>query len=255
MKANLETALRYVLASEGGYVNDPRDSGGATNFGITQRVYDAFRQRNDLRPQSVRAITPDEVASIYKRQYWDAVKADDLPDGLDYAVFDYAVNSGPKRAATDLQRVLGVKADGIVGNVTLAAAGSGDVFALIDALCNRRMAFLQTLKTWKTFGRGWGRRVAEVNEAAIAMATGKTVKPTDQPTVKAEETERESVLESKTVLASGVQLASGVGGAVTALGALDGTAQIVLVAAATLIVITALFIMRERIKAWGAGWR
>ena len=255
MKPNLEQALRLVLASEGGYVNDPRDNGGATNMGITQRVYDAYRQRKGIKPQSVRAISPDDVAAIYKRQYWDAVKADDLPDGLDYAVFDYAVNSGPKRAITDLQRVLGVKADGIVGNVTLAAASDGDVFALIDALCNRRMAFLQSLKTWKAFGRGWGRRVAEVNEAAVAMATGKTAKPTDTPTVKAEEVERENVLESKTVLASGVQLASGLGGGVAALGSLDGTAQIVLVAAAAVIVVTALFVMRERLNAWAAGWR
>lgn len=255
MKTNLEASLRYVLAHEGGYSNHPADPGGATNYGITQRVYDAFRQRNDLRQQSVRAITSDEVAAIYKRQYWDAVKADDLPTGLDYAVFDYAVNSGPKRAVMDLQRVLGVKADGVVGNVTLAAASSGDVFAHIDALCNRRMAFLQSLKTWKTFGRGWGRRVAEVAEAAAAMATGKAVRPSEQPTAKAEEVERESVLESKTVLASGVQLASGVGGAVTALGSLDGTAQIVLVAAAAVVIVAALFVMRERLRHWAEGVR
>lgn len=255
MKANLEQSLRYVLASEGGYVNNPRDSGGATNAGITQRVYDAYRQRKGVKSQSVRAITPDEVAKIYKRQYWDAVKADDLPSGLDYAVFDFAVNSGPKRAAIELQRALGVKADGVIGNVTLAAIDAGDVFAVIDDLCNRRMAFLQSLKAWMTFGRGWGRRVVEVNAAAVAMATGKTVQPTDEPTVKAEEVDRENVLESKTVLASGVQLAAGVGGGVTALGNLDGTAQIVLVAAAALIIVTALFVMRERIRKWSEGMR
>lgn len=252
MKANLENALRLVLKHEGGFVNHPADPGGATNKGVTQKVYDAYRKRKGLGTQSVRGITADEVAEIYKRQYWDTVKGDDLPSGLDYAVFDYAVNSGPRRAIQDLQRELGVTPDGIVGQLTLAAIAGQDVFGLIDRLCARRLRFLRGLKHYKTFGRGWERRVAEVAEAATSMAQGAEPTIDPQPTPKAEEPAK-TASQSTTVQASAVQLASGAGAGVAAIGALDGTAQIVALVFVGIIVLAAAYIMRERLKKLAEG--
>ena len=115
-------ALPRVLAHEGGYVDDPFDPGGATNKGITFRVYDAYRTRNGLPTRDVRAISATEVAEIYRLQYWDAVKGDELPPGLDYVLFDGAVNSGPSQSIKWLQRALGdVAVDGQIGQATLAA--------------------------------------------------------------------------------------------------------------------------------------
>src|SRR5690349_1648581 len=106
MRANFDASLAAVLHHEGGYVNHPRDPGGATNKGVTQKTYDNWRVDHGLPPQSVRLITPAEVMAVYKRRYWDAVKGDSLPAGLDYCLFDLAVNSGPVRAITFLQEAL-----------------------------------------------------------------------------------------------------------------------------------------------------
>src|SRR5690606_31875174 len=105
-----------------------------------------------------------EAGKIYRAQYWDTVRGNELPDGLDYAMFDYAINSGPARAIKELQRVLNVSADGVIGVQTLAAVAEANTANLITALMDRRLAFLKGLKTWPTFGRGWSRRVAEVRE-------------------------------------------------------------------------------------------
>lgn len=172
---NFDDALRLVLAHEGGYVNHPADPGGETNFGVTKAVYDAFRARKGLKARSVTAITKAEVGEIYRAQYWDAVRGDALPAGVDYAVFDYAVNSGPGRAVKDLQRALGCMVDGVAGVATLAAVADADDARLIGDLCDRRLRFLKNLRTWKTFGKGWGRRVAGVRQAALGMVRGDDV--------------------------------------------------------------------------------
>jgi len=155
--------LPLVLAHEGGYVNHPKDPGGATNKGVTQKVYDNYRRNRGVEPRSVREITRAEIRDIYRFQYWDMVNADRLPPGLDYAVFDYAVNSGPNRAAKDLQRVLRLnQVDGQIGEGTIRAAcdaANADEEQLIADYCNRRMRFLRSLRTWGTFGKGWKRRV------------------------------------------------------------------------------------------------
>lgn len=174
-------ALSRVLVHEGGYVNHPADPGGATNFGVTQRVYDAYRLRKGRTAQPVKSITKAEVDEIYRSQYWDAIKGDKLPPGVSYVVMDGAVNSGSKQSIKWLQRALDVPADGVLGEVTLAAlAASNDHDKLVDAICDRRMAFLRALKTFPTFGRGWTRRVDEVRAAGKAMAAGSsgvTVQP------------------------------------------------------------------------------
>lgn len=162
MKENFSLALPLVLAHEGGYSNHPKDPGGPTNKGITQRVYDAWRRGKSLPTQSVKAIAQSEVEAIYRAQYWNAVRGDDLPAGLDYAVFDYAVNSGPSRAARDLQKQLGVTADSVIGAITLDAADAAmrlDEEHAIAAYCEERLDFDKSLSTWPTFGKGWNRRI------------------------------------------------------------------------------------------------
>ena len=170
MRANFDAALAAVLAHEGGYVNDPRDPGGATNRGVTQGTYDAWRADHQLPLQSVRLITPAEVMAVYKRRYWDAVRGDTMPSGLDYCLFDFAVNSGPKRAITYLQRVLGIADDGKLGPMTMEAANSVSAKDLIEGVCNLRLAFMKKQPTFDRFGRGWSRRVADVRAKAKGMA-------------------------------------------------------------------------------------
>lgn len=151
--SNFDAALRLVLKHEGGYSNHPSDPGGPTNFGITlvtaRRFWKISASAEDLRhiPQSV-------VADIYRRQYWDAVGGDDLPSGVDYCVFDYAVNSGPARARRSLR---------------LARSERTADADIVNAICDERLAFLMRLKTWPVFGRGWERRVREVRDAALKM--------------------------------------------------------------------------------------
>lgn len=181
MRANFRESLAAVLVHEGGYSNHPKDPGGATMKGVTQRVYDAYRRSNRQEIRSVRNITDSELEAIYYQQYWMACKADNLASGLDYAVFDYAVNSGPSRAIKHLQEVLGVKQDGIMGNVTLAAAASASTSNVIIALCERRMRFLKGLTTWDTFGNGWTNRVNGVFSKAQKMAASNTKEPAPLP--------------------------------------------------------------------------
>lgn len=157
--SNFNTTTEWLLVHEGGYVNHPKDPGGATNKGVTQRVYDSYRRRQKLPIRSVKSIELSEVFNIYRTQYWDAADCDLMPNGLDYAVYDFSVNSGPKRAIQFLQRILKVKDDGIVGNVTLGAIAIRDINALIVEYCEARFEWLKTLKTWDTFGKGWTRRV------------------------------------------------------------------------------------------------
>jgi len=169
------TCLARVLRHEGGYVDHPDDPGGATSRGVTQRTYDAWTRVAGLPSRSVREIEPEEVAAIYHEQYWTKAGAG-LPIGLDYAVFDYAVNSGPTQAARDLQRVLGVDVDGIIGAQTKAAAQDAATGGLdesdIEDLCARRLRMLRGLKHWRIFGRGWTARVNAVKDTAINDATG-----------------------------------------------------------------------------------
>lgn len=172
-------SLAKVLVHEGGYVNHPRDPGGPTNKGITQRVYDAYRKGKGQSARSVKSILIDEVNEIYDRQYWDAVKGDLLPDGVDYVVLDGAVNSGVAQSVKWLQRALGPlykgQVDGIMGFSTIEALkGVNDNDALIGRICDQRMNFLRHLNTWAVFGKGWSARVAEVRSIGQAWASGET---------------------------------------------------------------------------------
>lgn len=169
MKDNFGAALAAVLHHEGGFVNHPADPGGMTNLGCTKRVWEEHCG-HEVDEKAMRALTPADVSPIYKTKYWDKIKGDDLPAGVDYAVFDAAINSGPGRAAKWLQTAVGVVPDGGIGPKTLAAVAAypGD---LIDDYSKLRLSFLTGLPTWPTFGRGWGRRVAEVEAAAKLMTS------------------------------------------------------------------------------------
>ena len=159
-----------MLEHEGGYVHHEKDPGGRTNHGVTQRVWEEW-VGHEVDEKQMRALTPETVAPLYKRKYWDAVRADDLVAGVDYVVFDVAVNSGPGRAIKFLQSCVGVTADGGFGPATLAAVmkSEEDPARLIELYCAKRLEFLQSLKTFETFGRGWSRRVQEVKDKALKM--------------------------------------------------------------------------------------
>jgi len=162
-------SIRRLLKSEGGYVNHPSDPGGPTNFGITLGDYRKY-VKADASAADIRAMEIDEAKAIYRAKYWGAMRGDELPAGVDYCVFDYAVNSGTGRAPKVLQRVLGIPVTGRMDGATVTAARGREARALVQAICDERMRFLQALKTWPVFGKGWSRRVGEVRAAALAMA-------------------------------------------------------------------------------------
>ena len=167
--SSYDDALKRVLVHEGGYSNHPSDPGGPTNWGIT--IHDVRAHwKPDATAADVRAMPVAVAKQIYRSKYWEALRCDDLPAGVDYAVFDYGVNSGIGRAAKVLQRFVGVDADGEVGPATIAAAAGADTSELIDRICDERLAFLQGLRTWSVFGKGWGRRVRDVRAAARELA-------------------------------------------------------------------------------------
>lgn len=173
MRTTFKICHPWVLAHEGGYVNHPEDPGGATNQGITQSVYDAWRINRGKSTQSVKLLTDADRDTIYRSQYWSVIRGDSLPLGVDYAVYDFAVNSGPARAAKFLQRLVGVTPDGIIGNLTLAAvAKHPDHVELIKELCYSRYAWLKRLRHWSTFGSGWTRRVLGYENGVQSTDTG-----------------------------------------------------------------------------------
>ena len=182
-KTRFERCLDEVLRFEGGYADHPSDPGGATNLGITRKTLARWRAVTpwwSLAKTEVQGLDRTEAAKIYRSSYWDRANAGKLPAGLDLALFDFAVNSGPDRAVKALQTRLGVVADGQVGPLTLAAIKTQIALkgaaGLIDALCDRRLDFLTRLATFAVFGKGWTARVAAIRKAALAAA-GTDVSP------------------------------------------------------------------------------
>ncbi|TGQ41350.1 glycosyl hydrolase 108 family protein [Mesorhizobium sp. M00.F.Ca.ET.216.01.1.1] len=169
MDRNFARALALVLKSEGGWSDNPADPGGATMRGVTlanfRRYVKAGATKADLKK-----ISDAELATIYRRFYWNAVAGAELPDGIDYAVFDFAVNSGPGRAAKYLQAVVGAAQDGRIGPATLKAISARPPGTVIDELCDARLAFLKRLPSWPAFGRGWFDRVSSVRSQALLMS-------------------------------------------------------------------------------------
>lgn len=154
----------------GRLVSHASDPGGATRLGITLATFRRWRGDSSLPASALEAMTHEEAKAIYHAFYWNVVRADDLPAGVDYVVFDFAVNSGPRRAVAVLQRILGVTEDGVVGRETLGALAAQDRLALIENYSRARLTFLRSLPHFDTFGRGWTRRVEGVKDAALADA-------------------------------------------------------------------------------------
>lgn len=170
MIANFPKALEDLLAvgREGGFSNHPADPGGMTNHGVTLRVWSAWVGR-DVTEAEMRALTHEDVAPLYRERYWDTVKADQLPSGLDYAVFDAAVNSGSNQASKWLQRSVNAADDGRIGPMTLKAVSGHSAAEVVTRFNEQRQNFLEGLKTFATFGNGWTRRVSEVQTTAMLM--------------------------------------------------------------------------------------
>lgn len=176
MKDNFAASLKLTLVYEGGWSNNRADPGGATMCGVTQRVYDEDREARHVPLQSVRSSTEAERVAIYRKRYWNMVRGDELPAGVDYAVFDFAVNSGVGRSVKTLQHLVGVTADGAMGPRTLEAvqdfAKKYGADAITDGVCTERAKFLGSLSTFATFGRGWMRRVMGEQDGHQSTDTG-----------------------------------------------------------------------------------
>ena len=168
MKNNFDKCFDMLLAHEGGFVNHPEDPGGATNLGVTKRVMQQFLGRA-VSMGEMKALTPEDVKPVYKKLYADKVRFDDLPSGLDWAVLDWAVNSGTGRAAKALQKIVGAKQDGAIGPKTLQAVANFDAGETIEKLHSSRQKFYEGLTHFKTFGKGWTRRNQETLEQAQHM--------------------------------------------------------------------------------------
>ena len=170
MKSNYEHCLKTILHHEGGYVNHPEDPGGETNLGVTKRVYEEHGGTKDMKD-----LTVEDVAPIYKKGYWDKMKGDELPSGLDLCVFDFGVNAGPGRSAKYLQTMIGTVADGGIGPNTLAKlkeyVEKHGIEKCIEDFQGARQDYYEKLSTFATFGKGWTRRVDETTELALSMVS------------------------------------------------------------------------------------
>ena len=168
MKENFNKCLELILHHEGGYVNHPKDPGGETNLGVTKRVYEEWGGQKNMKD-----LTVEDVAPIYEKNYWGRAKCDQLPSGLDLAVFDWSVNSGVGRAVKKLQKMIGTVADGGIGPNTLKSLEEyirhHALETTIENYKDIRQAFYRSLSTFNTFGKGSTRRNNETLEAALKM--------------------------------------------------------------------------------------
>lgn len=168
MLSNWSNAFSLMLKSEGGFVNHPSDPGGMTNLGVTKATWENWVGRESDEAE-MRGLTPEKVEPLYKKKYFDAVRGDELPMGLDYLMFDFAVNAGAGRAIKTLQTAVGVTPDGGFGPMTMAAVQAVDPVELIERFSQAKEDFYRSLTTFATFGKGWLNRVADVKVKASAM--------------------------------------------------------------------------------------
>ena len=189
MKKNFKQSLKQVLVHEGGWADHPKDPGGATMKGVTLTTFRRHFGEQQTKT-ALRNITDVQLGKIYRSGYWNKCLCDELAAGIDYAVFDAAVNSGPGRSAKWLQAAVGAKQDGGIGPRTLAKVAQHDPLEIANSICDRRLAFLRSLDTWPTFGTGWGRRVEAVRTTALYLAEVK--KPEVIPSVDYKTTKKGS---------------------------------------------------------------
>jgi lysozyme family protein len=146
-----DTAINRLLGNEGGYVNNPADPGGETNWGISKRSYPNL---------DIATLTREAAIAIYKSDFWDKVDGDALPPGVGFQMLDFAVNSGIGTATRALQRAVGVADDGAFGPMSLAALKAQSAADTIMRLLGERLLFMSGLRGWADFGKGWARRIA-----------------------------------------------------------------------------------------------
>ena len=169
MNRNWDKSFDLVIVNEGGFVDNKLDPGGATNWGCTQAVWERYIG-HQVTVDEMKALTKEDVKPLYKRNYWDAIHGDAIPSGLDYCLFDAAINSGVSRSSKWIQEIVGVFADGAIGNNTVAAIAQLNPVTAINEFCDKRQAFLESLKTFLVFGKGWTKRVQEVRIRSLEMA-------------------------------------------------------------------------------------
>jgi lysozyme family protein len=194
MKYNLDFCMDKILSHEGGYVNHPKDPGGPTNLGVTLAVAKAFGLDvdgdGDVDIIDIKNLRREDAIKVFKAKYWDLVWGDRLPSGVDLAVFDFAINSGPSRAVIFVQELVGVAPDGKMGPITFNAIVRADPRDLINKLCDKRQAFLERLSTFSTFGKGWTRRVATVRKDSLNLvktSPKEEIKPEVELSVKSDD--------------------------------------------------------------------
>jgi lysozyme family protein len=168
MNRNWDKSFDLVIVNEGGFVNNRKDPGGATNWGCTQAVWEKY-VGHSVTVDDMKALTKEDVKPLYKRNYWDALHGDAIPSGFDYCLFDCGINSGVGRSAKFIQEIVGVAPDGAIGNNTVTAINLINTVTLINEFCDKRQAFLESLPTFATFGKGWTKRVQEVRARSLEM--------------------------------------------------------------------------------------
>jgi lysozyme family protein len=146
-----DEAFKLLIGHEGDLSNDPNDPGGLTRYGVSQRSYPNV---------DIKSLTLDEAKSIYKRDYWNALQMEHLPEAIRFDLFDMAVNSGVSQAVKTLQRAVGAGEDGKLGPVTIAAMRELSDHQVTARFLGARLMFMTNLMTWQHFGKGWARRVA-----------------------------------------------------------------------------------------------
>lgn len=183
MDRNFARSLSLALKEEGGWADNPKDPGGATQKGVTLANFRRFVKPNATK-EDLRKITDEQLATVYRRHYWNEVNGSELPDGVDCVTMDYAINSGPSRSAKALQKVVGVVEDGKIGPATIEAIKEKGLGVVVNLLCDERLAFMKRAKgsagalkgklLWPTFGKGWSARVARIRAAGLKMAAQPT---------------------------------------------------------------------------------
>ena len=168
MNRNFDECLSMLLKHEGGFVNHPKDPGGMTNLGITKQVYEEFHGV-DIDEEGMRNLKKADVEPIYRSNYWNRCRCQDLPSGVDWAVFDFAVNAGTGRAAKALQKAVETEPDGSIGPLTLMQVKNHEVVNIINRIAIYREQFYRSLSTFDTFGKGWIKRNDTTRRQAIHM--------------------------------------------------------------------------------------
>lgn len=252
MKANFNRCMTEILKHEGGYVDHPRDPGGATNMGITHLTLSKARGRK-VTKADVKALSRKEAIDIYRRFYADPIRFNDLPAGLDFVTLDPTINSGAGRGVRWLQVGIGMTGralDGAMGPKTLAAAKAAKPIPAIEAACRARMGFLRGLRTWTTFGKGWSRRVAGVEAFATALA----VEAAGQPVERVSEARAEAAdRKAKTEATRGAGAAVGGGGGISVADLPDW--GLIAVGAALLVVLIMIWGQRRHEQNRAAAFR